>query len=123
MGRFQGDLPKRTFEFARQIVALIGALPQDTRGWVLGKQLLRSGTSIGANVREADVAMSDAEFAQRCSVARKEASETGYWIALCQSAGFLGDAAAESALCEADELLHILSAIVKKTQLHRARHK
>jgi four helix bundle protein len=116
-GRFQGDLPERTFEFAATVLALVERLPQRTSGWVLGKQLARSGTSIGANVCEADHALSEAEFTHRCSVARKEASEAQYWLRLCDRTGLLDGGQAEPAVREANELMRILSTIVRKTQL------
>lgn len=116
-GRFQGDLPERTFQFALMVLSLVDEIPDGTKGWVLGKQLARSGTSIGANIREADHALSDAEFVQRCSIARKEASETQYWLMLCKFAHLLHSTPAfEAALSEADELMRILSTVVKRSQ-------
>ncbi len=116
MGRFQGDLPERSFQFAKLIVSLIDQMPQNTKGWVLGKQVLRSGTSIGANVHEADHAFSASDFAHKCSLARKEASETWYWLRLCMACGVLSGALAETAAKESDELVRVLGSIVKKTQ-------
>jgi len=78
MGRIQGDLTERTLRFGVDILGLLKQLPQDTGGWVVGKQLCRSGTSIGANIREADAALTDADFAHKMSIARKEASEAEY---------------------------------------------
>ncbi len=123
MSRFQGDLPARTFEFAKQIISLVEQLPDGTQGWELGRQLFRSGTSIGANVREADVALTNAEFAHRCSIARKEASETHYWLLLCRDTGLLNGSEIENAVTESDEIMRILSVIVKKTQQHMSRPK
>ncbi len=123
MSRFQGDLPARTFEFAKQIISLVKQLPDGTQGWELGRQLFRSGTSIGANVREADVALTDAEFAYRCSIARKETSETHYWLMLCRDTGLLNGSEIENAITESDEIMRILSVIVKKTQQHMSRPK
>lgn len=116
-GRLQGDLADRTFQFSLEILAVVDALPEGTNGWVLGKQLLRSGTSVGANVREADHALSDAEFVQRCSIARKEASETQYWLQLCRDSNLLRPTQELSqTIREADELMRILSTIVKRSQ-------
>lgn len=116
MGRIQGDLVVRTFEFAGMIVRLMEGLPNNTKGWVIGKQLIRSGTSIGASVREADHALTDADFAHKCSIARKEASETHYWLELCAHTELLGRVSVDPAIQEADELVSVLSAIVRKTQ-------
>jgi four helix bundle protein len=120
-GRFQGDLPERTFMFAVRIVTLIDCLPNNAKGWVVGKQLLRSGTSIGANVHEANEALTDAEFASKCSVARKESSETRYWLRLCQHCNLLPHDCVEREINEANELASVLSSIVRKTQLHLAK--
>jgi four helix bundle protein len=72
MGRIQGDLKVRTFNVALSILELADLLPNDNKGWVVGKQLIRCGTSIGANVREADQAFSSTDFAFKCSLASKK---------------------------------------------------
>jgi four helix bundle protein len=118
VGRFQGDLPQRTFEFAIAVIDLVDAIPEGTKGWVIGKQLARSGTSIGANICEADQALTEAEFAHRCSIARKESAETSYWLRLCKRTGLLSAQEVESCLQECAELSRILSTIVKKCQQH-----
>jgi four helix bundle protein len=115
-GRFQGDLPDRTLDLAVQIVSLIDELPQNTKGWEIGRQLIRSGTSIGANVREADEAYSEGDFVYKCSLARKEASETVYWLTICERCSLLTAERVEHAKREAYELACILSAIVRKIQ-------
>ncbi len=78
--------------------------------------MIRSGTSIGANVREADTAFSDADFAYKCNIARKEACETHFWLQLCARCSLLKGDRLASATQEADELVRILSTIVKATQ-------
>ena len=116
MGRIVGDLKDRTLRFGRMVMEAIGELPNETKGWIVGKQLGRSATSIGANVWEADAALTDADFAHKMSIARKEASETEYWLELarvcdllpCQTCGKLAD--------ESSELVRILGTIVRKTQ-------
>jgi len=116
MARFQGDLPNRTYRFSLVVMSLVDQLPRGTTGWELGKQPLRSGIGVGANVREADVAFTDREFAHLCNIARREAHETHYWLSLCRDHDLLrGDALAD-AIREADELHRILSTIVQKTQ-------
>ncbi|MCI0630346.1 MAG: four helix bundle protein [Phycisphaerales bacterium] len=115
-GRFHGDLPERTFQFAVRIVELFDQIPNCTKGWVLGKQLLRSGTSVGANIREADHALTDAQFTQRCSVARKETSESDYWLSLCVEAGLLSHDAVAPLQQECAELVRILSTIIRRCQ-------
>ncbi len=116
MARIQGDLKERTACFAEAIVNVSDDLPNNNKGWVLGRQLIRAGTSIGSNVYEAEHARSDADFAYRCSVARKESSETFYWLDLCRRCGLLEADKANRLAAEADELMRILSAIVKRTE-------
>jgi len=118
MPRFQGDLPARTFQFSLGILDLVADLPANTVGWTIGKQLARCGTSIGANVREADHALTDAEFTYICNVARKEAAETLYWLQICEAKQLLKGAGLDSTLKEAHELLLILSTIVRKMHHH-----
>ncbi len=121
MARIQGDLKQRTFYFARDILAIIDLLPNNTKGWEIGKQLIRSGCSIGANIREADNAHTDADFANKCSIARKEAGETTFWLELCKSSELLYGEKLNQLTAEADQLTRILSAIVRGTQVHIAR--
>ncbi|MBI5764309.1 MAG: four helix bundle protein [Planctomycetes bacterium] len=116
MSRIQGDLKERTFHFARQIVELVDTLPKNIKGWEIGKQLIRSGCGVGANVREADNAHTASEFAYKCSIARKEAAETNYWIDLAICVGLVSGGAAIKLREESDELTRILSSIVRKTQ-------
>ena len=116
MGRIRGDLLERTFEFAVSIVHLIDGLPNNVKGWEIGKQVLRSGTSVGANIREADHALTDADFTYRCALARKEAAETLFWLQLSSRCRLLKGDHVESAIQEADELVRILATIVKTTQ-------
>ena len=77
-------IQEKTFAFAIRIVNLYKYLVAEKKEFVLSKQLLRSGTSIGANVREAQNAESDADFIHKLKIAAKEADETEYWLILCQ---------------------------------------
>lgn len=115
-GRFRGDLPQRTLDFAVAVIQLADSLPENTKGWVVGKQLIRSGTAIGANVREADEAYSSTDFAYKCSLARKEASETEYWLTICVRCNLISIDHGNAAITEARELACVLSTIVKRTQ-------
>lgn len=116
MTRIQGDLRDRTFQLAGSVLAIVDLLPNNNKGWEIGRQLIRCGTSVGANVREADNALTDADFAHKCSIARKEASETHYWLQLCQSARLLDGADLQKLIRETDEVVRILSTIVQRTQ-------
>ncbi len=117
MGRFYGDLPDRTFDFARAILGLVDQFPNTPKAWVIQKQIIRCGTSVGANIHEADHAFTEADFAHKCSVSRKEASETHYWLRLCRETGLLNGPAVDAALKEADELVRVLATVIKKVQV------
>ena len=118
MSRIQGDLKERTFAFAVAIMKLVDQLPNKPKGWEVGRQLIRSGTSIGANVREADSAFTERDFAHTCNIARKEAGETHYWLQLCTRSELLSGEDCDAAIREVDELVRILSSIVRKTLHH-----
>ena len=118
MGRITGDLKERTLRFSEVVMSAIAELPNETRGWIVGKQLGRSATSIGANVWESDAALTDSDFAHKISIARKEASETRYWLELVGRLHMLPSEVLGSFISEADELGRVLGAIVRKTQEH-----
>lgn len=105
------DLKDRTRDFARRVVRMYGALPETTVAQVMGKQVLRSGTSVGANYREASRARSHAEFLAKIGDALRELEETDYWLDL------LGDEIAEKRLKplrnETNELIAIFVTILK----------
>ena len=90
MQREEGDLAKRTKNFALQIIRLFSALPKTTEAQVIGKQVHRSGTSVGANYREASRGRSKAEFIAKCGDSLRELEETGYWLELLSEAGTRG---------------------------------
>ena len=115
-GTNSGRLAERTYRFSLRILGLVDELPNNVKGWEISRQLLRSGTSIGANVREADQALSRADFIHRLSIARKKASETHYWLCLCRNMSLLSGDSAAQAITEVDELLRILSTIIKKSR-------
>jgi four helix bundle protein len=84
MQKDEKDLRDRTKAFALRIVRMFSALPKTTEAQVLGKQLLRSGTSIGANYREAYRGRSKAEFIAKCGDCLREIEETAYWLDLVE---------------------------------------
>jgi four helix bundle protein len=104
---------QKSFQFALTIIRLYQQL-QAKREFVLSKQLLRSGTSIGANVEEAVAAQSRADFRSKMSIASKEARETRYWLCLLQ-ASQLAPVDLQNELQEIEELIRLLTAIVKTT--------
>jgi four helix bundle protein len=116
MGRFHGDLPERTYEFARAITRMVRQIPAGTEGWTIGKQLLRCGTSVGANVSEADAALTEAEFASICNIARRESLETRFWLRLVKDESILPEPIVQPALQEAEEIGRILTTIVRRTR-------
>jgi len=107
------DIKKRTFEFALEIIGLCRRLDEMPGVYrTLGKQLLRSGTSIGANVEEAQAGQSKADFMSKYAIALKEARETIYWLRLINESNSLKDGSVETLVQEADELSHILGSII-----------
>ncbi|MGH9425197.1 MAG: four helix bundle protein [Terriglobia bacterium] len=111
------DLPGRTFEFAQRVVKLCQVLDQ-TPGVsrTLANQLLRSGTSIGANVEEGQASQSRADFVAKYSIACKEARETHYWLRLLAASEIVAKPKLEALLDEANQLVAILTAIIKTTR-------
>ena len=105
----------KSFDFAVRIVNLYKHLTTDKKEFVLSKQLLRSGTSIGANVSEAEKAPSDADFSAKMNIALKEANETFYWLRLLHKTDYLSDKEFLSMQSDIDEIIAILVSICKKT--------
>jgi four helix bundle protein len=110
----------RTEDYALRIVRLYGALPKKGAAEVLGRQLLRSGTSVGAHYREAQWAKSDSDFVSKIQGALQELEETGYWLRLIARAGIVGSDRLASLQQETHELIAILGSIVGKVR-RRAR--
>ena len=116
MARIRGDLLDRSFEFAKSMLTIVDSLPNNAKGWEIGRQMIRCGTSVGANLREADNAHTDADFVYKCSIARKEASETHYWLQLCDATALLTGKPLHDLIKEVDEIVRIPASIVRKTQ-------
>jgi len=109
------DLPERTFEFARRIVKLCQMLDQTPgSSRTLANQLLRAGTSIGANVEEGQASQSRADFIAKYSIACKEARETHYWLRLLAASEIVPADKLEGITDEASQLVAILTSIVKR---------
>ena len=107
---------QKSYMFSVRCVNLYKYLSEEKHDSVIGKQLLRSGTSIGANVKEALRGYSKADFASKISIALKEASETAYWIEILRDTGYITTSQADSMLKDCVELIKILMSIVKKTK-------
>jgi len=110
------DLKDRTREFALRVVRLYSALPRSSVAQVLGKQLLRSGTSVGAHWREGSRARSDAEFVSKVEGGLQELEESLYWMELLIGAGILKTDRAEGLNDDANELMAILISCVKEVK-------
>jgi four helix bundle protein len=106
----------KSFEFAVRVVALCGFLSDEKREYVLSRQLLRSGTSIGANIREALQGQSKKDFLSKINIALKEANESLYWIELLGASGILTEPQKGSMWKDCNELISLLTAIVKTTK-------
>ena len=107
---------EKSFAFALRIVKMSQYLQEQKREYVLSKQLLRSGTAIGALVREADQAESRADFIHKLAIALKEANESEYWIELLTQSGYIDKKSSISILADLTELLKLLTAIIKTTK-------
>ncbi len=110
------DLRERTRRFALRVLKVYGALPKTVEAQVLGKQLLRSGTSVGAHYREAVRARSTRELISKFEDALQELEETAYWLELLEEGGIFRDPRVKWLAKEADELTAILVACVRKAK-------
>ncbi len=109
------DIRERTFMFSQRILEIAEKLPQNRVCDVLRAQLVKSGTSIGANVEEADGTVTKRDFANKITIARKEAKETKYWLKLI-AGKYIKTELLEEDLQEVQEIINILSAIINKTR-------
>lgn len=116
------DLRIRTKALALQVIKLFSSLPKSPESQLIGKQLLRSGTSIGANYREAFRARSDAEFVSNLGICLKELEETVYWLELLTESEIIQQSKLSHLLDETDQLIAIFTTIVKtkKKNIHNS---
>ena len=114
----QGNVIRdKSFLFAIKVVQLYKDLTTVRKEYVMSKQLLRSGTSIGANVREAEQAESKADFIHKMSIALKEANETDYWLDLLHETKYLEKSNYISVQNDIKEILRLLTSIVKTSKI------
>ncbi|MCH8569682.1 MAG: four helix bundle protein [Balneolales bacterium] len=111
------NLYRKSFSFAVRVVNCYKFLSDSKKEFVLSKQLLKSGTSIGANISEAYGGISDADFIFKLSIAYKECLETKYWLDLLRETEFLDSNISNSLYQDADEVAKILYTIITKTKL------
>jgi four helix bundle protein len=109
------DIRERVFRFAQRVLEISEKLPQNRVCDVLRTQLVKSGTSIGANVEEADGTVTKRDFANKIVIARKEAKETKYWLRLI-AGKYIKTELLEEDIKEVQEIINILSAIINKTK-------
>ena len=112
----ENDLRQRTKQFGLRVVQMFSRLPKRTEAQVLGKQILRSGTSAGANYREAYRARSKSEFIAKCGDSLRELEETAYWLELLVEARIVQQETVGPLARECDELIAIFVTIVKRSK-------
>ena len=115
-------LSTKSYAFALRIIKLYRFMADEHHEYVLSKQILRSGTSIGANIEESVHAQSKTDFIHKLSISQKEANETNYWLRLLKDAGYIEEKLAESFLTDCDEIQRLLAASIKtaKSNLKKA---
>ncbi len=112
----ENTIESKSKAFAVRVIRLYQLLTTEKKEFVLSKQLLRAGTSIGANVREATQGFSRNDFVYKMNIALKECNETCYWLELLKETDYLSSAQYESIYADAKELLKMLTSIVKTTK-------
>ena len=115
-------LKNKSKAFALRIIKMYNYLCDEKKEYVMSKQILRSGTSIGANIAAAFYAQSEADFIAKLYISRKEAGETLYWIDLLKESGYIGDDVATSISAECDELLKLLTSSIKTMKSKQSPH-
>jgi four helix bundle protein len=110
---------QKAYKFAIRIVRAYQFLCENKKEFVLSKQLLRSGTSIGANITEANGAISKADFSSKISIAYKECLETKYWLTLLKDTDYIDEKIFDSMIKNADEIGKILFSILKTTRISK----
>lgn len=120
MNNSKSDLPERTFDFAKRIINVVASLDErKSVQKVSAYQLIRSGTSIGANTEEAQSSQSEADFLTKYSIACKEARETSYWLRLLKETGIIPDSKLNDIINECNEIIAILTSIIKELKAKR----
>jgi four helix bundle protein len=115
-GKKENIIQIKSFQFAVRMVRLYQFLVKQKNEFVLSKQILRSGTSIGANVEEADGAISKREFSNKISISYKEAKETHYWLRLLHATDYISQSKYESLLNDCNEICRLLCSILRTSR-------
>jgi len=117
-GQFKENILKdKSYKFALRIVNLYKHLSGEKKEYVLSKQILRSGTSVGANITEANQAQSKSDFVHKLAIALKEAVETEYWLCLLRDSEYITTNQAESLVDNCKELVRILTSSIKTAKI------
>ena len=116
MGTNHSIVYKKVLDFAIEIIEIYNDLVQNKKEYVLSKQLVRSGTSIGANIAEANGGISKADFSAKMCIAYKEALESKYWLILLFKAKFIHEGTYSALINDVEELAKILYSIVRTTR-------
>jgi len=106
----------KAYAFALRIIKAYKFLSKEQRGFVLSKQLLRSGTAIGALIKESEHAQSKADFINKMNIALKEANETEYWLMLLHDSDYIDEKTFTSIISDCTELIRLLISIVKSSR-------
>ncbi len=112
MSRAPQDIQERTFRFGLRVIDLVNRMPQTMAGNTLARQLIRAGTSVGANMQEADGAETKKDFIHKVSIAYKEARESRHWLAMIRASILKNDNEVAALWQESDELVRILFTIL-----------
>ncbi|MBD3789766.1 MAG: four helix bundle protein [Campylobacterales bacterium] len=120
-GIFRDTLSQKSFTFSLRIIKLYLFLKENHKEYILSKQILRSGTAIGAMVQESHFAQSKADFINKLSIALKEANETRYWLYLLVESDFIQSHMFESILPDIEELIKLLISSTKTAKSNHAR--
>ena len=112
MGGKDSVIKDKSFAFALRIAKLFRFLCEAKKEYIMGKQLMRSGTAVGAMVREAEHAESSSDFVHKMAVAQKECNESGYWLDLLHQSGYLTETEFRSIAKDQKEIAKILSSII-----------
>ena len=111
------DICERTFKFGVAVIKISNSLPKTPASFAIANQLVRSGTSVGANVEEAQDGLTKKEFIKSMSIALKEAREARFWLRISIESGLLLKGVVKPVLDESEELVKILVTIVKKSKM------
>lgn len=114
-------LKTKSYDFALRVLKSHRHLVKESKEFVISKQILRSGTSVGANIEEANQAQSTPDFIHKLSIALKEASETNYWLRLLRDGGILEAKLANSILKDCEEIQRMLTASIKTSKANASK--